>query len=158
MKNTKFTLIELIAVVVLLGMSIIIMSTITLPKMTNSREKAFRVETTKIVKATEKAIKDYKLSKFVVQNNSDSCAIDERYCFSIKELVNLRYYDGNINHYSGKIEAYKSDDKLSYSVYVKKNDEFKIIAGYREDYTENGLLSIESWNEDYEECNCELNN
>lgn len=147
----KFTFVELISLIVIVAIIVIIAVSFALPKTRESREKAFRVEATNIVKAAEKAVK-----KLNINESDSSCKINNKYCFTVKDLIKYKLYDGNPKYYSGKVEIdYGNSEYPIYAVYIKKNDEFKIIDGFRSDYTEFGILSIYNWNEDYEKCNCE---
>ena len=68
-------------------------------------------------------------------------------------MVNNKLYDGDSERYVGKVIFDKVND--SYELYLKKNDEFRIIAGSSTDYTKSGILAREEWKEDYEICECQ---
>ena len=155
MKKTKFTLFELIAIICLLA-SAIITTTVTFPKFSRSREQAFRVEATRIVENTEEAIAKYKDKKLQIKNDENSCVVGEKYCFSVNELINQKLYKEKKKTFSGKVEIDFSENEPTYNVFFKKNDEFKIIKGFRKSYLDHGLLSDEVWLEEYEKCNCEV--
>ena len=154
MKNTKFTLFELFAMICLLA-SIIITTTVTFPKFTRSREQAFRVEATRVVEDTEEAIKRIKDKKLQITNDDNSCNLGEKYCFTVKELIDLELYDGNPKNFSGKVEIDYTNPEPTYNVFFKKNDEFKIIYGFRKSYIDFGKLSQDNWLNEFETCNCE---
>ena len=151
----KFSKITLLSIIVILVIVIIGILTISLNDSLDVREKAFRVESTKIVKSAEEAINKYNNGSITVNNNDSSCKINSKYCFTIAELVNLGIYSNSNSGYSGKIEIYENGDAANYSVYVRKGNEFKIIGGFRRDYTKYGVLSPENWKDEYESCSCE---
>lgn len=157
MKNTKFDLFELFAIICLLA-SLIITVTVTIPKFTRSREDAFRVEATRVIENTEEAIQRINNKKLSIENDSNSCQNEKKYCFTVKKLIELELYDGNPKHFSGKVEIDYTDTEPAYTVFFKKNDEFKIIYGFRKSYIDFGQLSNDPWEEEYEICNCEEKN
>ena len=152
----RFTFIELISLIIIIAFIVIIAISCALPKTDEAREKAFRVEATKIVEAAEQAVNKSKEGSLEINNDAKSCKKNNMYCFSVSELINKQLYSGSSSNYSGKIIIdYEDENKPGYSVYFKKNDEFKIIGGFRSSYIDFGVLSVQMWNDDYETCNCD---
>jgi len=158
MKNKKgFTLVELLAVIVVLAIVMVLATTTVLPYMGKAREEAFRLEATNVVKSAESAVDLYSLGEIKLKNNANSCKNSEKntICFTVNELIDLALYEGDKDVYSGSVTIDLTDTKIpSYLLYFKKNDEFKIIGGTHKDYNENGVLSNDDWKEDYGKCNC----
>jgi hypothetical protein len=130
-----------------------------MPRMEEAREKAFRVEATRIVDSAKVAINNYSNGSVALKNNSASCKINNTYCFTVSELKKLNVYKSDNEDYAGKVIIDASNpNKPLYYLYLRKSADLKIIGGIREDYINMGVLAIEAWNDDYEVCNCELNN
>lgn len=146
MKNNNLPLLISIVVLVFLMVLVGISSSLTLH---STREEAFRVEANKILASSKKAVK-----KVEILDNEDNCKIDDnRYCFTVKNLIDNKLYAGDSDKYIGKVIYDKKNN--SYELYLKKNDEFKIIAGSSTDYTKSGILAIEEWKENYRICECD---
>ena len=160
MKNKKgFTLIELLAVIVVLAIVMVLAVTTVLPYMNNAREEAFRIEATSLVDAAEKAKDLYTLNQVTIENsatNVDSCSSTNKICFTVKKLIDLGIYEGDVNSYSGKVEITNISSKTpTYTSSIKKNNEFKIIAGTAKDYTNKDTsLSTAEWKDEYAKCTC----
>ena len=143
----------LISVVVLVFLMVLVgvSSALTL---TSTREDAFRIEATNVLKASKDATRKLEDEKIKLLNNSQNCQVDEnRYCYTISYLVNNKLYDDDSERYVGKVIFDK--ENVSYELYLKKNDEFRIIAGSSTDYTKSGILAREEWKEEYEICECQ---
>lgn len=146
MKNNNLPLLISVVVLVFLMVLVGISSSLTLH---STREEAFRVEANKILASSKKAVK-----KVEILDNEDNCKIDDnRYCFTVENLIDNKLYAGDSDKYIGKVIYDKKNN--SYELYLKKNDEFKIIAGSSTDYTKSGILAIEEWKENYRICECD---
>lgn len=179
MKSNKgFTLIELLAVIIILGIVSVIGATTVLPYMSKSREKAFRIEATEVVNSAQEAVRLIDLGQASLKDDENSSCIvghdlydeDENgipiesswkpgttYCFTVEELIDLGVYTGDKNSLSGSVfvDSYDDNTPSRYTLYLKKNDEFKIIFGRESNYKDNGELSSEDWNDYYATCYCE---
>lgn len=151
----KYSLLELISVTTLVSFFIILALVNALPAASKAREQAFRVEATKIVESTEKTIEKINNKEFEIEENDEYCKIDNKYCLTINSLIETNNYENVNSNYNGKVIVYLDKDNTQYEVYIKKGNEFKIIGGFRNNYKEHGVLSIQSWNEDYEKCTCQ---
>lgn len=158
MNKSGFTLIELLAVIIILAVIAVIGMTTVLPYMSESREKAFRIEATNVVKAAEKALRLYTIGEASLKNNQSSCAksSDGSICYTVAELISLGIYDGDSDAYSGKVIIQNAASKTpTYVLYLNKSSEFKIIEGTQKTYDKLGSLSTDNWSaDDYEACNC----
>lgn len=146
---------KLIGVIIVL-LLVIIIGLLSMPRMEEAREKAFRIEATRIIDSSKLLLKNYNGKKYVLKNNYLSCRKDNEICFNIEELKNTNLYKSGSDDYVGKVVIDLSDSSnQQFYLYLKKSYDLKIIAGFREDYVTMGTLSIEEWKEDYETCNCE---
>jgi prepilin-type N-terminal cleavage/methylation domain-containing protein len=155
MNRKGFTLVELLAVIVILGIVTVIGVTTVLPYMRNAREDAFRFEATEVVKSAKRAIELINLGQANLSNDSASCYKDNKYCFTISKLRNLSIYDTKNDAIIGKIEVTVNGVNYSYNLYMTKGNEFKFINAQMEDYTKYGVLSLDAWDDSYESCSCD---
>ena len=106
LKNKKgFTLVELLAVIVILALLIVITANTVLPMMNNSKDSGLRVETQRILNL---ASGEYQLKKM------QSATVP---AFKVSELL------GSAENYIGCVFVEESDGEFiySYEVYDKKN-------------------------------------
>ena len=156
MKNNKgFTLVELLAVIVVLAVITVIGVTTVLPYMRDAREKAFRVEATEIIKSAQKAVELADLGELSVGSDTNSCVKNNTYCFTVSELKQLAVYDSKSDAYVGKVLVAVDGVNKTYTLYVKKSNEFRIIGSQMEDYTKYGVINNAAWESEYESCDCE---
>ncbi len=155
MKNESNNFFKLLGIIIVL-LLVIIIALLCMPRMEEAREKAFRVEATRIIDGAKTATKDYTNGKINLNSNSSSCKKNNEICFKISELNNLKYYKSSSSDYVGKVVIDISDtNNVIYYLYLKKSADLRIIGGFREDYVNMGTLAIEDWEEEYETCNCE---
>lgn len=141
-------LLKLVAIVVVFATFIIMAISGTL-SMTSTREDSFRTEANKVLKASKDAY-DKKLD---IKGDTKSCKIDDnRVCYSIDYLIDNDLYKADKETFIGKVIYDASNE--SYELYLKKNDEFKIIAGSSTDYQKSGTLTVEEWKEEHSLCEC----
>lgn len=150
----RFSLLELIAVNIFISFLIIVALMNVLPASSKAREQAFRVEATKIVESAEKTIEKTNNKELKIEENDEYCKLDNKYCLTINSLIATNNYEYVNSNYKGKVIVTLDKNNTQYEVYIKKGNEFKIIGGFRNNYKEHGVLSIQSWNEDYEKCMC----
>ncbi len=152
--NDKF--IKLIGIIIIL-LLIVVIGLLYMPRMTDVREKAFRVEATRIVDSSKIAMQKFNNKEIELKNNEKSCHIKNTYCFTISELKDLGIYKADNDNYVGKIIVdYENKlDNPQYYLYLKKSADLKIIGGFREDYINMGTLAFDSWLDEYEVCECE---
>ncbi len=169
MKNNKgFTLIELLAVIVVLAIVMVLATTTVLPYMSTAREDAFRIEASNAVDAADMVMNLYTLGEYTFSNDgTDKLTNSEdgtkTACFTIQKLIDVSAYSGGNSSsededteptFSGKVIVETKDKKKSYTLYFKKNDEFKIIEGKTKDYTDKdiALQNADNWTEEYSKC------
>ena len=152
----KITMIEFLAIIVVFAFVLILIGVLFMPNTKETREKAFRVEATKVIESGLKAVNESKNNKIEIKNNEKSMLNGNKYCFTIEELIDLKIYSGKKENYSGKVLVdLTNESRPQYSLFLKKNDEFKIIGGIMSDYNTNGVMSILPWNDDYSRCSIE---
>ena len=161
MKKNGFTLVELLAVIVVLGIVMVLATTTVLPLMEESRVKAFRTEATAVIE-TASTVKDlHTLNQVTIP--STSCATSTKICFTVDDLIDLGYHKGNKDVYDGTVTIDIASDV--YTLNLKKNNEFAIIGGNVKDYiatttdnTTNGVYgaldAVSSWPEAGYTCSC----
>ena len=160
MKNNKgFTLIELLAVIVVLAIVMVLATTTVLPYMSTAREDAFRIEASNAVEAADMAMNLYTLGDYTFSNDdTDSLTTSEdgtkTACFTIQKLIDISAYNADKETFDGKVIVKTKDKTKSYTLYFKKNEEFKIIGGETNNYNNKdiALQNTENWTDDYSEC------
>ncbi len=157
MKNNKgFTLIELLAVIVVLAVVIALASTNVLPLMNTAREQAFRTEATLAIKNAKEAYLNYSLGSIKINNDTNSCVKENKVCFTIDELIKVGASSLKEGTYKGKVIINTTNNnEESYSLYLKKADEYWFINEPYSDYSKNGEINKGTWNEDAEVCSCD---
>ena len=162
MNNKKgFTLIELLAVIVVLAIVATLAISSMLPLGTEAREKAFRLEATNAVKSAKSAKETYDLGNLNLDStNTDSCynSTTKKMCFTIASLIDLGYYnldEDDKETFKGHIDIDLANSKKpKYTLYFKKNDEFRFVGLEHTNYDKNGEIDNDVWNESYESCSC----
>ena len=153
-----FTLIELLAVIVVLAIVAVLAVSTVLPLGTEAREKAFRLEATNAVGSAEIALEAYNLGDFKFDGSSTAKCYNtttKKMCYTIDSLIDLQYYDMDKGTFSGKVEIDLTDRKNpGYTLYFKKNDEFRFVNLKYKDYSKNGEIDNDTWSESYETCSC----
>ena len=157
MNNKGFTLVELLAVIVVLAMVMVLAMTTVLPYMNDARENAFRIEAGNFVDASADAMELYYLGKVKFDNNNNSCINDTgtKACFTVNKLVDLGLYTGDKETFQGKVMLDLTDKKnVQYTNYFKKNDEFRFVGLNYRDYSKNGTVNSDPWLDEYNSCSC----
>ena len=161
MNKNGFTLIELLAVIVVLAIVATWAISSVLPLGTEAREKAFRLEATNGVESAEKAKETYDLGGLKLETtNVNSCynPSTKIMCFTVSSLVDLQYYDLDAEDketFKGRVDINLTDRKKPvYTLYFKKNDEFRFVGLTTKNYTKHGDIDNASWDEKYETCTC----
>ena len=159
MNNKGFTLIELLAVIVVLAIVMVLATTTVLPYMSTAREDAFRIEASNAVEAADMAMNLYTLGDYTFSNDgTDKLTNGEdgtkTACFTIQKLIDISAYNADKETFEGKVIVTTKDKKKSYTLYFKKNEEFKIIGGETNNYNNKdiALQNTENWTDDYSEC------
>ncbi len=162
MKNKNgFTLVELLAVIVILGVITILATSTMLPMGTETRETAFRLEATNAIKSAKTAKETYELGTLnLASDNANSCynPTTKKMCFTIASLIDLGYYNldpDDKETFKGHIDIDLTNNKKpKYTLYFKKNDEFRFVGLTHTNYAKNGEIDNDVWNESYESCSC----
>ena len=145
------------AVSFIIVLLIVIICLLSIPNMKDAREKAFRIEATKIVDASKDTMSLILKRKAEIGNDSNSCQNGAFFCMNISKLKEYGTYIPDSDNYVGKVEVdYSSADNPVYILYLKKSADLKIIKGTRGDYINMGYISTLPWEEKYETCKCEF--
>ena len=86
--NDNIKSIKLIGIIIVL-LLIVIIGLLAMPRMTEVREKAFRVEATKIVDAAKNAMNKFNNKELELKDNGESCHKANTYCFTISALLSV---------------------------------------------------------------------
>ena len=141
MKNKKgFTLVELLAVIVVLAIVMVLATRTVLPLMNKAKVQAFATEAGEAIRAASDTITIYSLGQIdnLVDGNDFKRSGTEvaggkvTYCFSIKKLVELGYYDkasedvtGASPEYEGVVIIENNFDDNSYKYHlIMHNSEY----------------------------------
>ncbi len=159
MKDKRgFTLIELLAVIVVLAIVMVLAVTTVLPMMGQSREKAFRIEATNAVKYAGDAYDLFNLGEIDINKDSTkSCynSTTNKMCFTIDELIDLQLYQVDKGIFLGKVDIDLTNrNQPIYTLYFKKNDEFRIVGEQFNTYVDYGELNNAAWDNKYNSCTC----
>lgn len=133
MKNQKgFTLVELLAVIVILAVIILIAVNAVLPQMEKARKNAFKDEALNYMKQAATAYVDESeetaYDKINVIQSDDETPETLGYCISIADL-NDGYVDKNDSNYAGVV-LLKSDNDANFDkVIYAKNKNYKVVKG-----------------------------
>jgi hypothetical protein len=120
-----------------------------------ARENAFRAEASKVINAATEAVSKVNNENLVFSEENTSCRYNQLFCFTIEDLIKMGLYDGDEKQYSGKVLVNAVDPyNVSYNLYFKKNNEFKIVRGPHKDYSGKGVVNPEPWKEEYSICTC----
>ncbi len=153
--NYGFTLMELLAVIVVLAIVSVIGTSTVLPLLSNVRESAFRVGATNAVKSADSAIRLVELEEQDYTNDGTNCKIGKKVCFTIDTLVKWGVNDGEIGTYKGKVVVDTTDSNNPvYTLYFQKNAEFSFIKQHGKDGEKMDISSSANWLDEYNSCTC----
>ena len=116
MRNKKgFTLVELLAVIVVLAIIILIALPAVLSSMEKARKNSFVIETNEFVKAAQTAY-----STAVMNGEGNIASGGTKYCVTFGALVNKGYIEKSGSDYAGTVVIKVSGDgKPEYTVNLK---------------------------------------
>ena len=145
----------LILIVLLL---FIVIGLLAIPEMNSAREKAFKVEAATILTSAKSTLEKIDLNSMTTTGSS-SCRKGNTYCFTLKELKLLETYKTSSDNYVGKVEIDLNDvDNPEYMLYLYRSADLKMLFASTKNFANMGSAYLGSWLEEYETCNCELNN
>lgn len=134
-----FTLVELLAVIVVLAIVMLIALQAVLPAMDSARRQTFAIEANGAIDAANTY---FMSSMWVSDAGRESLPIgNEEVCISIEALYNAGYTELSPENYSGQVVVKKKGNIYLYTVYIQK-DETMMVNGagndgtYNEDITE----------------------
>lgn len=123
-KNNKydvrgFTLIELLAVIVVLAIVMLIAVQAVLPKMDESRRRAFAIEANGLIKsAIQYVISDMTFNGTVIDESG--------VCLSVKELVDSGNSTLDALKYKGKVMVFKNGNQYLYRI-TMNNGSYMVV-------------------------------
>ena len=131
MKNKKgFTLVELLAVIVILSILLVIGLTAVVPLITKSQKDLFAMETSNLLEAAKLAHQSEQLIGSELELNEK-----ENHCFTLDWLKSHNYYTKEDDTYYGSVMVeYVSDGEYKYTYWLS-NSQYHINSG-----TENGYV------------------
>jgi prepilin-type N-terminal cleavage/methylation domain-containing protein len=124
LKDKKgFTLVELLAVIVILGIVTVIGVTTVLPYMNKAQQDGFKDEANYVLDAATNAISLIKLQQITKAEKTGG-----GYCFTLKELVDwglwtkdakaIKANTGSTGNYEGKVVADENGKGYTYTIYM----------------------------------------
>lgn len=121
-----FTLVELLAVIVVLAIVMLIAVNAVLPKMEEARRQAFAIEANGFLKAAMQYVVTESLTSDLVIDDSESK------CVTVEELVDAGHSALNKKKYSGKVIITKSGNNFLYTAYLANGSYMVQNAGVKD--------------------------
>lgn len=114
-----FTLVELLAVIVVLAIVMLIALQAVLPAMDSARRQTFAIEANGAIDAAN----TYFVSSMLTGDPNSGLPVNEgkTVCVEISTLYQAGYTELNPDNYSGKVEVVKKGNLYLYTVYIEKN-------------------------------------
>ncbi len=134
--NAGFTLMELLAVIVVLAIVSVIGTATVLPLLSNIRENGFVTEVNELKSAGSKAI-----SLIMLEDENAKAAakaVTGGYCFTVEDLIDLGVFEKpKDSHYAGTVIATKAEgaNVYSYKVSLYNGDTNNPFYGYEDNGT-----------------------
>lgn len=151
-----FTLVELLAVIVVLAIVMLIAVQAILPQMENARKSVFALEANGAIDAAQTYFMNNSLSS---GQNGFPVADGGTSCISIDDLIDKGYSDLEKGTYSGKVIVTKKANSTLYlyTVYIQKNQTLVVAgkgndAGYNADVVGSDVVDYAQWDVAYETC------
>ncbi len=155
-RKNGFTLIELLAVIVVLAIVTVLATSTILPYMGSAREDAFKVEAANAINAADYVMNLYTLGDFKFDESGTTSKYDassKKACFTIAALIDAGAYDADKNTFTGRVIIDKSGKQSSYTISLKKNEEFRLVKAKGRDFKDAPLSAADDWEESDEVCN-----
>lgn len=124
-KNAGFTLMELLAVIVVLAIVAVIGTTTVLPLLNDTKDEAFATEANEFKGAAYDAISLIILNKMDTANYTK---IANGYCFTVKNLIDEGVFDKDDGNYAGTVYATKEagSNVYKYEVSFSNGDDYYV--------------------------------
>ena len=155
-KNNKgFTLVELLAVIVVLAIIMIIALQAVMPRMEEARKSVFAIETNAAIKSAQTYFTNQSLKANV---SGFPSVIGKTNCVSVSTLIDEGYSELNKTSYSGKVIVKKETATLyTYVVYLQKDKTLMVVGkgtkdGYNVNIEMDDVVGYENWQESYNAC------
>ena len=156
-----FTLVELLAVIVVLAIVMLIALQAVMPRMEEARKSVLAIEANTAIKTAQ----TYFTNKSLKSNESGfPSVVGKTNCVSIDDLIDEGYSELNKDSYSGKVLIKKETSTLyTYLIYLQKDKTLMIVGkgsseGYNVNIESDDVQGYEGWLDTYDECqSSELN-
>jgi len=135
MKNLSgkkgFTLVELLAVIVVLGIVMVLATTTVLPLMQKSQKSALATEANSLVEAASQVVSLVSIGEYDgTYNGKTASDYSDGYCFTVTDLVNAGLWKKtDTTEYAGFVIVKKSDNNYTYSVSLNNGTYAVTITG-----------------------------
>ena len=118
LNNKGFTLVELLAVIVILAVVMLIGVTAVGPMMTRSRKSSLATEGLALMKAAQTAYQAEQISG----GTSSKISATTDVCFSLEYLYQQGYFEkGSPDNYHGSVLVDYQDGKYTYTIWIDNN-------------------------------------
>ena len=132
MKKNGFTLVELLAVIIILAIVMLIGVTAVVPVVNKAQRNSLVSEGLSLIDVAKTA---YQAEQSANLNSSLKLYPTTSYCFSLDWLKNKNYYDGNSKKYTGSVlVAANKDGQYDYYFWIT-NGNYHISGGTADNYT-----------------------
>lgn len=147
MNKKGFTLIELLAIIVILGVIAVAGYATVMPYVRSSKEKTFAIEANEVIEAAKGAMTlikneeldgtDYLLTRQYSETNGRgriTMKSENYYCFTLEDLVSLKFWTKNIDAVSGENKTYdgwvrvrkNTSGEYYYVISLKNSDDYYV--------------------------------
>lgn len=121
-----FTLVELLAVIVVLAVVMVLATTTILPYMTDSRKNSFAIEANEAKNAAADAVSLIQIGT-IKTSEAQAYEVTGGYCFDLTDLNTLGLWTKGDTSYKGKVVVKKEESKYTYTVSIQ-NTEFEVVS------------------------------
>lgn len=117
-----FTLVELLAVIVVLAIVMLIAVNAVLPRMEEARKQAFLIEANGLIKSAQQYIVTESLA-----GNVNFVETGDAICVSVNDLVDKGHSSLDKNKYIGSVTITKSGNIYLYSASLRKEGGYQVV-------------------------------
>ena len=150
-----FTLVELLAVIVVLAIVMLIALQAVMPRMEEARKSVLAIEANSAIKSAQ----TYFTNQSLKSNTSGfPSVIGKTNCVAIDTLIDGGYSELNKTSYSGKVLIKKETETYyTYTIYLQKDRTLMIVAkgskdGYNVNIEGEDVQGYENWLDTYNSC------
>ena len=150
-----FTLVELLAVIVVLAIVMLIALQAVMPRMEEARKSVLAIEANSAIKSAQ----TYFTNQSLKSNTSGfPSVIGKTNCVTIEALIDGGYSELSKTSYSGKVLIKKETDTYyTYLIYLQKDKTLMIVAkgskdGYNVNIDGDDVDGYQNWQDSYSTC------